>query len=261
MINILVISLKNHHDRRREITERLCSLGWGFEFFNACTPDAMPGYVRHYFYDEDGNPWTDFMLPGEIGCYASHLTIMHDVVAGKLPSPLIVMEDDVEPTPEAKQIFELSYKLMQEDENRYQYINFYSRETKAAVESVRIGRSVKLIRNFIPSYRTHCYMINKVGCETFIKFREKRIFPIDEDIILASLESDMKVWETVPTVVGYADEADEKSDVDPQRVRSGRVRPYAIRLKNKRRLAREKYGRLHDLRYHLSRKIWKLKSR
>ncbi len=260
-LDILVISLKNHHGRHREIAERFCSLGWSFEFFNACTPDVMPGHVRRYFYDEDGTPWTGFMLPGEIGCYASHLTIMHEVVSGKLPSPLIVMEDDAEPTPEVKKIFELAYQLMLEDENRYQYINFYTRETRAAIESIKIGMGVKLIRNFIPNYRTHCYMISRSGCENFINFRERRIFPIDEDIILASLESDMKVWETVPTVVGCADEADEHSDVDPQGIRSGRPRPHAIRLKNKLGLARAKYGRLHELRYRLSRKLWKLKNR
>jgi len=92
-MDIYVISLKDAHERRAAITQQLDKLGLSFEFFDACT--GVDGYEP--FFDAY-DPATYMIhsrraaLPGEIGCYASHLSLWQRCV--ETGRPLAVIEDD-----------------------------------------------------------------------------------------------------------------------------------------------------------------------
>src|SRR5262245_54308049 len=56
---------------------------------------AVPGHFRHMFFT--GQRLHSALRPGEIGCYASHLTVMRLIVERGLPYALVLEDDAVLP--------------------------------------------------------------------------------------------------------------------------------------------------------------------
>ena len=92
-MKIFVISLETAADRRKAAAEQLGNCGHEFEIFDAVerVADAFrhfSGFDRRlYLLNTRREP-----LPGEIGCYASHLALWKICVA--LDEPIVIMEDD-----------------------------------------------------------------------------------------------------------------------------------------------------------------------
>ncbi len=108
-MRVIVISLPDAADRRRSASEQLTVLGVDFEFFDAF--DASTRISSHFVeFDERAyrlNCQRD-PLPGEIGCYASHLNLWKQCAASH--EPTLILEDDFEALPgfvEALSIVEL----------------------------------------------------------------------------------------------------------------------------------------------------------
>ena len=92
-MDIYVISLIDAHERRAAITKQLDKLGLAFEFFDACT--GADGYQPFF----DGYNAATYQihsrrdaLPGEIGCYASHLSLWQR--CAQTGKPIVIIEDD-----------------------------------------------------------------------------------------------------------------------------------------------------------------------
>jgi glycosyl transferase family 25 len=92
-MDLYVISLADALERRTAITDQLNGLGLPFKFFDACTGAA--GY-EPFFSDYDPATYKIHSrreaLPGEIGCYASHLSLWQLCV--EIDRPIIIIEDD-----------------------------------------------------------------------------------------------------------------------------------------------------------------------
>ena len=92
-MKIFVISLKTAADRREAAAKQFIKCGLEFEFFDAVerVADAFKHFSgfdrRQYLLNTRRDP-----VPGEIGCYASHLAMWKKCVA--LHEPIIIMEDD-----------------------------------------------------------------------------------------------------------------------------------------------------------------------
>ncbi len=181
---------------------------------------------------------------------------MHDVARGTLPSPLMVMEDDAAPTPEAVPVMRRAFEMVASHPEEIEFLNLYQKGPKAVLEKRPLVEGIDIIRNFVPSFCTHCYIITREGSRKFLSFRKERTFPVDADIFFAALQADMKVWETSVAVV-CQNHPDLESIIDPTDRRSV-LRSPELRLSHRRRLARKKYGVLNDIRYSLSRRMWKL---
>jgi glycosyl transferase family 25 len=110
-MEIYVISLAGAHERRAAITKQLEKLGLAFEFFDACT--GADGYQPFF----DGYTAATYRihsrrdaLPGEIGCYASHLSLWQRCAqAGR---PMVIIEDDAILTDQLPVALEATEKII-----------------------------------------------------------------------------------------------------------------------------------------------------
>ena len=94
-LKIVLINLPRSVERREKMEQRLAALGLAYELFPAIDGRAeqtrlfqqvdVPAFERHVGRD---------VLPGEIGCYFSHITVWQQFVDGG-EDVLLVLEDDV----------------------------------------------------------------------------------------------------------------------------------------------------------------------
>ena len=93
MLQIFVISLESASDRRRSVRAQFRAAGLPFRFFDAIDGsrelDAGFEGIDEAVYRL--NTYRD-PLPGEIGCYASHVSLWRHCV--ELGEPIVVLEDD-----------------------------------------------------------------------------------------------------------------------------------------------------------------------
>ena len=86
----IVISLKTATARREHIVQEFGKKKIGFEFFDALTPDlARPLAEKMQL-----NIQEDFLSPGELACFMSHVSIWQKMVDEQIPH-LAIFEDDV----------------------------------------------------------------------------------------------------------------------------------------------------------------------
>lgn len=86
MIPTFVINLDRSTGRLERITREFSRAGLQFTRFPAVDGRSIPQELEPYFQGSD-------MLPGEIGCYASHLALWH--LVAKQDQPALICEDDV----------------------------------------------------------------------------------------------------------------------------------------------------------------------
>lgn len=65
-----------------------------FERFRAIEGLAVPAPLRRYFFGGDGRQ-APTLTKGEIGCYASHLSLWRRVASGQYPAVTLICEDDI----------------------------------------------------------------------------------------------------------------------------------------------------------------------
>ena len=94
-LKVVLINLPRSRERRETMQQRLADLGLAYTLFDAVDGRAeqarlfqqvdVPAFQRHVGRD---------VLPGEIGCYFSHITVWQQFV-GSGEDVLLVLEDDV----------------------------------------------------------------------------------------------------------------------------------------------------------------------
>src|SRR5262245_7733227 len=94
MLPVFVINLDRSTERLARIKERCAAIKIPFERFPAISGADLPPNLRPYFCDTSGKIISRLM-PGEIGCYASHLGVWQLIVERDLPAAM-VCEDDAD---------------------------------------------------------------------------------------------------------------------------------------------------------------------
>ena len=182
-MRIVVISLVEAVDRRRSAAEQLSALGLEFEFFDAC--DASTRIPSHF--DEfDGlayrlNCQRD-PTPGEIGCYASHLSLWKQCAVSD--EPYLVLEDDFEALPgfiEAIAVLEMLLKehdfIRLEPFNRARAVGKRLRLAGQTLDT--IGRFTFHYLSDVPTQLT-AYAISPSGATRLAKASSRLTAPADK---------------------------------------------------------------------------------
>ena len=94
MVAVFVLNLDRDQDRRAWMEVELGRIGLPFERLPGVLGRAVPPDIVPYLAAAMADPNAP-LKPGEIGCWASHLTALQKVVERQLPCALI-LEDDVE---------------------------------------------------------------------------------------------------------------------------------------------------------------------
>ena len=98
-VKIFVISLRTASVRRAEAAEQMAKYGVQFEFFDAVEgavdhTDWFKGIDHHLF---QINTLRHDPTPGEIGCYASHISLWKWAISHD--QPIVILEDDFQLEP------------------------------------------------------------------------------------------------------------------------------------------------------------------
>lgn len=93
-VHIVVINLERDKARLAAVSAEFARHGMIFERFAAVEGLAVPAGLRPYFFDVEGRP-APTLTRGEIGCYASHLSLWQRVACGQYPDATLICEDDI----------------------------------------------------------------------------------------------------------------------------------------------------------------------
>lgn len=174
---VVVINLDRDTARMAHMRRELDRASLHYERFSALRGDALPAEMARYF------PIGVGLSPGEIGCYASHLAIMQEVIRGERQAPLLVLEDDVglpagldaalneliAAAPATWDIVRLSYP---------------TKLITRPIAALREGRN--LVRYSRVPTTTGAYLISASGARKFLAERPRSV-PVDHDL--------RRVWE------------------------------------------------------------------
>jgi glycosyl transferase family 25 len=90
----VVINLERDKARLATVSAEFARHGMAFERFAAVEGLTVPDALRDYFFDAEGEP-AGTLTRGEIGCYASHLSLWQRVASGQYPDATLICEDDI----------------------------------------------------------------------------------------------------------------------------------------------------------------------
>jgi glycosyl transferase family 25 len=161
---IIVINLDRDVDRLEHMRGALSRVGLSFVRFAAIDGADVPVRLRSYF---DGRSLTR----GEIGCYASHLH-------GHLPSPLLVLEDDVELSPALPALLRHLLAALPEG---WDIVRLSYPTKRATLRVAQLLWSFELVRYSHVPTSTGAYLLSRSGARKFLA-RRTRALPVDQDL-------------------------------------------------------------------------------
>lgn len=172
---LFVISMRGSTERRAAFTERARDARVPWRFF-----DGSDGPTPELIYD-DGEVkarWGRSLTPGEIGCYASHLSLWNRLLEDEADQYLI-LEDDV--------IVDWKFleKLLTVDFHRsgVDYLRLHCLRP-GAMRVVKYGYcgTRQLIQLREPAYGTQGYVITRAGARRLSDYCRRVIRPIDSQL-------------------------------------------------------------------------------
>ena len=170
--HVIVINLDRDVERMAHMRRQLDEAGLPFQRFAAIQGDKLLPDLGAFF---EG---CRTLSAGEIGCYASHLRICTMVVQGRLPSPLLVLEDDIALDAGFADTLRalLSALPLQWDIVR---LSFPTKRSTLRVAP--LGARYDLVRYSHVPTSTGAYLLSQTGARKFLAER-KRELPVDQDL-------------------------------------------------------------------------------
>ncbi len=163
-------------DRRRLIEVEIERAGLTGERVSAVEGLTVPDSLRAHFFEADRS--TSPLMPGEVGCYASHLSIYQLMVARRLPYAL-VLEDDAILAPNLLGALRDLFDLLPPE---WDVVHLSGDPTRAFKPLSAIGdEGCRLVRYSRIPTGTVGYLISNRGAERFLK-PLRRTWPIDTDL-------------------------------------------------------------------------------
>jgi len=218
---ICVLSLPESVGRRQRISGLLNGLGLAFEFRDAWSPEDIPEDMQELLgvRNRAGDADSAALLPTERACYASHMGIISDVAQGRLPSPLLVLEDDAIFDERSAEFARRLHQLMQNDPE-IEYVNFKNTKGPYVLKRMPVLDEACIFVPWYPSLGMVAYMIRREGARKILRLRRKGNRPLDQEMRHVIWEQDLKYWECFPSMVAHDDARD--STIDPEHRRIAR---------------------------------------
>lgn len=167
-IKVYVISLVRSVDRRLQVAAMFAELGVDFEFF-----DAVDGRGLGLAAVTDSNaPWQ--LLPGEVGCYMSHLGVWRNVV-DRNHDVALVLEDDVILDGNAFRVIDSCIKSM----NNWDAVRLFSTEKQVGLVVKALDMGYKLVMPSKNPSGMGGYLISRSGALRMLAVYERISVPID----------------------------------------------------------------------------------
>ncbi|WP_171022000.1 glycosyltransferase family 25 protein [Cohaesibacter sp. CAU 1516] len=177
-MRFFLINLDRDNDRFIYMQEALKPYGITPERVPACLGLAMDECLKPFFLDDAGEI-ASAMSKGEIGCYASHLTILKRIVDEDIKEPVLVMEDDLRFEANFRPLMAAIDTLPEDWE-----IVRLSNPAKAHFKTVSNlpGAAGEIVLYWRVPNNTGAYVINQSGARKFLGYQTRRMRPVDEDL-------------------------------------------------------------------------------
>ena len=174
------------------------AIGLAFERVAAVDGANVPDWLKGQFLNADGSPLSR-LAAGEIGCYASHLTVHDGIVREGLPYAL-VLEDDVKLAPD---LMDAAMAAVSAAPAEWDYIHLSGRIKRTVYSLAQLPNGRHLVRHMRVPMNTGGYIISGRGAEKMLA-PAPRIRPIDQEVHFPWLRS-LDVLGVYPSPVIWGD--------------------------------------------------------
>lgn len=193
-VPVFLINLDRDTDRLEAMTIQLNRIALAFERIPAIYGMQTPDYLRRYFFDEKGRV-DSALKSGEVGCYASHLHIHHEVLRRGIDCAL-VLEDDLSISSDFVSILE---GLLEAPRN-WDIIRLSNAAKRSVVPVTSILDQYTLVKYSRIPNNTGAYLIAAEGAAKFTRWEGARRFPVDVEL-RRGWRFDMRTFGVLPQPV------------------------------------------------------------
>lgn len=194
VVPVFLINLERDSDRLQSMTNELNRIGLAFERVPAVYGTQMPDYLRRYFLDAEGRI-DSTLKSGEVGCYASHLHIHHEIFRRGIDFAL-VLEDDLSFCDSFTSILDELLKLPR----NWDIIRLSNAAKRSVVATADIAGHHKLVKYSRIPNNTGAYLISAQGATKFTRWDGARRNPVDVDL-RRGWRFDMRTFGVLPPPV------------------------------------------------------------
>lgn len=170
-----LINLRRDEARLARMSAQLSRLGLDFERLDAIHGLDMPGWLQPFFFDTNGKP-ASRLLPGEIGCYASHLVACATIAQRGVPA--LVLEDDLEIADGFMDLLR-AFSTLPAGWDIVRLSNPHKRPC-FRVSGLTDRFSLVKFSRVPPS--TGAYLLSPTGARKFLGWKLLRSLPVDQDL-------------------------------------------------------------------------------
>ena len=193
------INLSREISRREFMERQLNSVGVNYRRFPAVFGEQVPIVLRSFFPEKICDVHLNTRLsPGEIGCYASHLSVALALVSGELQEPVLVLEDDVLLPINLCNLLDEVVACAPEDWDLIKLSGLVKRPVKA-MHQITGGKF--LVRYWKCPADCAAYLISLKGAHAILSMK-KSIRPIDIEIARRWMNG-LKIYGVFPTLISH----------------------------------------------------------
>lgn len=226
-----LINLDRDTDRLERMQRQLGACGLEYSRFPAVHGLNLPDWLRPYFLNESGGKASE-LSDGEIGCYASHLSVMK--MASDSNETTLILEDDLKLCDDFAQLLDTCLKL----EVTWDMFRFSSMDKHPAAPLTRINANFTVVNYLRVPPNVGAYLVTPVGARKFLNWPQARWRPVDQDL--------RRPWENGVVTVGVfpnpVSQNHNASSIDAIGGRAKGRKKYARDSKFRDRLSRLSYN-------------------
>jgi glycosyl transferase, family 25 len=174
--DVYLINLDRDADRLAFVGAQLDALNIPFRRISAIHGLAMPEWLKPYFLNGDGTIASQLM-PGEVGCYASHLLVMRMILESGQPG--IVLEDDLRIAGDFRATIASAIAELPSDLDMLK-LTLPGRRRHFTVRDIGAGK--RIVKFGKVPVGTGAYLITPAGAHRFLTYKPLRSIPIDQDL-------------------------------------------------------------------------------
>lgn len=194
-VRTVVINLDRDQARLAAVSKEFARSSIAFERFAAVNGLAVPEAVRPYFFGADGRP-APTLTRGEVGCYASHLTLWRRIAQGRYGAPTLICEDDIGLAQDFVDVLDATLRSVDEG---WDIIRLSVLSNRVVWPVCRIPEGYDLVRYSKVPVRLGAYLISEQGARKLLK-PGLRTRPVDIDLA-RPWELDLNVYGIDPAPV------------------------------------------------------------
>ena len=171
---VFYINRERDTARRTALEKGLAEVGLSAERISAVEGLQVPQSLRPYFFT-DGKLHSK-LTRGEVGCYASHLSVMKTLIDRDIEHALI-LEDDAMLSADLPSMID---RILEALPPNWDLVHLCKDPCRATKKVANIARGVSLVRYSRVPATTTGYLLNKTGACKFLA-QTNRYWPIDTD--------------------------------------------------------------------------------